>query len=204
MYRLSGVTIVMAGLAGSGLLYAVWSWDTTPFRAMSPTISRPEAQPNLGSALVLHSGAWRTWPAEGGPSPVASDAPTPPQAASLPTTDLTLRLPAPSVRTFTFKAPQTPSVPQAAQEAASAPAAEAAPVEPAVQPMATPLEPALPLPAPRNRMSLAGPKAEDTARHAPRLESGERPQAQQPEAALQAPVPKFGVEVFRKLDGVGF
>ncbi len=204
MFKLSGVTILTAGLAGAGLFHVVWNWDTTVLHAPGNGPATAEALAGLSKIIEANSGAWRTLPPPAEeppareaalaqdqpqplPEPPAAGPPAPsPAAATLDAGTVATLQPLPGT---TFSAPTRP-------EPAALPAA--------TEPPQPPPPAASPRPAPRERMSLAGPK--EQAPKTPErsgfallpLLSGLAPAAEEPPAE-----PKFGPEFFTRSDNIG-
>src|SRR5436190_23079414 len=83
MYRPSGIAIVTAGLAGLALFHVIWGRDTrqteTWLQLDAPT---SRAALDFGTTFLLHSGAWRAWPAPVEEEPVKTPVALP--AAEMP------------------------------------------------------------------------------------------------------------------------
>lgn len=205
MYRPSGLAIV-TGLAGLGLSYVVWSWDTRPLHALPQQASVPEeAPPDLGGPIQLHSAAWRSLPL-----PV-DEAPT---ALSEPPPGIELSVPAPADMQVPNLLPAAPALSRTVRTYAESVAVSlhgrqpATPDgEPPVPPPAAAIQPAASIsPTPEGRMALAGPKAEAPAPTAPHEHRQARPL---PERAPEVETPppsenRFGPAVFKDFERNGF
>lgn len=213
MFRMSGVAVATAALAASGLLYSVWSWDTTPLKALKRGAPVVEIPLEVGAALVLHSAAWRTAPVEPTSTAVATPVAAPAsEAVMFPATGA---LPTDMIQSNARAVPRAPQTAKAAEpilDQPNAPTNETPAAEPTVQPMAVEAAPTARAPAPRERMSLAGPRIEVPdrspatagARHPPRQLTGEHAQPQQAQLPIEAESPKFGPERLKTLDGIGY
>jgi|RhiMetdeSRZDD1v2_1073273.scaffolds.fasta_scaffold245418_1 hypothetical protein len=213
MFKMSGIGVVIAGLAGSGLLYSAWSWDTTALKALTRSSPSPATEMPFvpGASLVLHSAAWRSFPAEP-PRSEAAVLPAPAsEAVMFPTAG---SVPAGTAQPFARAEPRPTQAARASEPIQEQPnplMGGAPQVEPAVQPMA--LEtPAGEAPAPRERMSLAGPRIDTpepvfvaaSGRHPPRAVPGEPAPPPQPQVSVPAEPPKFGPERLKTFDGIGY
>ncbi len=204
MFKLSGVTILTAGLAGAGLFHVVWNWDTTVLHAPGSGPASAEALSGLSKIIEANSGAWRSLPppAEEPPARAAAlvqDQPHPlpePAAAAPPApSPAPATLDAGSVATLQPLPGTTFSPPTRPEPAATTPPQPAPPAPPPA---------ASSRPAPRERMSLAGPK--EQAPKTPErsgfallpLLSGLAPAAEEPPAEA-----KFGPEFFTRSDNIG-
>jgi hypothetical protein len=204
MFKLSGVAILTAGLAGVGLFHAVWSWDTTALRAPSPGPASAGALAGLSSLIEANSGAWRGLPAPAAELPARESAPA---EEPRPLPDATVGAPpalSPAAATLDAGSVATlQPLPGTTLSATTRP-------EPAAEAGATPPpRPAPPAassrPAPRERMSLAGPK--EQAPKAPER-TGFTLSSVLPSlapAAEEAPAepPKFGPEFFTRANKIG-
>jgi hypothetical protein len=206
MYRPSGTTVVTAALGALVIVHGVWSWGTRLAESRpQQSAPTPSATPDIGigTTFLLHSGAWRAWPApaEGTPAPVALPAPEEP--AALPT-----EAPSPPIRSVPIQQitrhvePQTPP-PQTRATAQAEPSA----------PLVDEGAPAVPTPpTAEGRMALAGPDAEaahppasHASRSAPTSRPGPTAPERAPEAGTAAPSEsKFGPAIFKEFERNGF
>jgi hypothetical protein len=199
MFKLSGVAVLTAGLAGVGLFYAVWNWDTTVLHTPSTRPASPEALAGLGSLIASQSGAWRSLSAADEPRPAAPEPPAAqaaPQPLGLAVTAHGTAMPAAAVMGSGPVAIMRP-LPGTTVSAAGRPE------PPATAEPAPPVPPAALSAAPGERMSLAGPK--EPIPRAPARAQSPPPALPLPadtEAPL-APPPKFGPEIFTRADNFG-
>src|ERR1700674_3575106 len=64
MYKPSGIAVVTGGLAALALFHVVWGRDTRPAEPwLQQDAPTPKAAFDPGTTFLLHSGAWRAWPA---------------------------------------------------------------------------------------------------------------------------------------------
>jgi hypothetical protein len=196
MYKPSGIAIVTAGLAALALFHVVWGRDTRHAEPLlqhdAPTHS---AAFDPGTAFLLHSGAWRAWPA-----------PVEEEPATLP-----VALPAPADIATQAANPRDQIPPM--QRSGEGEPSRASPAVPArvttyAEPAATPAaEAPTPTPPPaEGRMSLAGPGVE--AASPPAAQAGRwapRTHDRASEVATPAPTEsKFGPAIFKQIERNGF
>jgi len=206
---------VVTGLAGLGVAYVVCTWDTRalhplPKAAPLPQVASGSQAPpsDLGEAIQLHSGAWRSIPLAAGGAAAAQSDPPPgiavsgtvpaalPSAYARPATGAVIPLSNGDIREV--PEPVAVSTPATAPDASES---EPTASEPATDASAPPVSP-----SPEGRMALSGPKAEAPEQAAPHGNYQARPLPQpapEPESAPPADN-KFGPSAFRGVERNGF
>jgi hypothetical protein len=204
MYRPSGIAIVTAGLAALALFHVVWGRDTrqaeTWLQLGAPT---PGAALDFGTTFLLHSGAWRAWPAaveeEPVKAPVALAAPEAP-AGVAPEATMAPDQRAASMLQTAEREPGT-ALPTVAAGLVTFPG-------PAAPPAAMAPTPPTPLVA-EGRMALGNPEGQ--AAPAPTPAAQPDPSAprrrgrasDEVDAAATANENRFGPAIFKQFDGKG-
>jgi cytoskeletal protein RodZ len=211
MHGPSGFAIV-TGLAGLGLSYVVWTWDTRPLQPLPQQLaSMPEASSSDLEGLVqLHSVAWRTLPASIEETATQS-APPPSVQAADPALDIQfpgtlLSATAAPIGPFASRTVRTIPEPVAASLQTPLPAAsESEP--PAPVPAVTDLQSAATVSqSSEGRMALSGPKTE-VSEPAPTHAHRQARPVPEPTAQVEAPPAtenKFGPAAFKGFERNGF
>jgi len=205
MYRPSGIAIVTAGLAGLALFHVIWGRDTrqteTWLQLEAPT---SRAALDFGTTFLLHSGAWRAWPAPVEEEPVKTPVALP--AAEMPAHVAPEAAMAPHRSTAsmqqTARGEPGTALPTVAAGFVTFP-------EPAAAPAANAATPPTPPPVSDGRMTLGGPEG----RGAPTSTPAAPPDHPAPrthdrashevDAAATASENKFGPAIFKQFDGKG-
>jgi hypothetical protein len=198
MYKPSGIAIVTAGLAALALFHVIWGRDPRQAEPW-PQGDAPTHTAGIDPAatFLLHSGAWRAWPApveeEPARAPVAQSAPDLPAGVSA----SAAMVPNQSAPIEPSSAP--PSVLTPGMPSGFVTSSEPTPPPPAEAP--TPMTPAS-----EERMALAGPK--DHEAPAPVAQVGRSaPRTHDHASAIATPAPaesKFGPAIFRQFERNGF
>jgi hypothetical protein len=196
MYRPSGIAIVTVGLAGLALFHVIWGRDTrqpeTWLQLDAPT---SRAALDFGTTFLLHSGAWRAWPATVEEEPVKTPVVLPAQdvpAGAAPEAAM-----APDQSTASMQ--QTAEV----EPGTALPTVAAGFVTFPAPPAANAPTPATPRPVADERMALGGPEGHGAPAAQPD-HPAPRTHDRVPEAAgTAASENKFGPAIFKQFDGKG-
>jgi hypothetical protein len=200
MYRPSGIAIVTAGLAGLAFFHVIWGRDTrqaeTWLQLDAPT---SRAALDFGTTFLLHSGAWRAWPAPVEEEPVKTPVALPAQDAPAGAAPEAAMAPDQSTASMQQTAEVEPGT--------TSPTVAAGFVTFAAPPAANAPTPPTPPPVADERMALGGPEghgapapAAQPDHPAPRTHNRAPDEV---DAAPAASENKFGPAIFKQFDGKG-
>jgi hypothetical protein len=199
MYKPSGIAVVTAGLAALALFHVVWGRDTRHSESwLQQDPPTPRAALNFGATFLLHSGAWRAWPAPVDEAPARA-------LVALPAPDLPVGVAREAAMVPDQGAPiQQTTEGEPSMASPAAPTGFIAFAEPAAPPAPkapTPLTP----PLAEGRMALAGPEGHGAP--PPADQAGHStPRTHDRPSEVDAAAPsenKFGPAIFKQFDGKG-